>query len=50
VTRVTDAGLPALAAAVSLWWVDLGGTGVTAAGLAALRRARPDLEVEPQDA
>ena len=48
-SAVTDAGLPAVAALPALRWVDLGGAaGVTSAGLAALRRERPDLEIEAQ--
>jgi hypothetical protein len=49
-SAVSDAGLPKIAAVSTLRWVDMGGSkGVTAAGLAGLRAARPDLEVEPQD-
>lgn len=47
-SAVTDAGLPHLAALPSLRWLDLGGCAdVSASGLAALRRSRPDLEIEP---
>jgi hypothetical protein len=49
-SAVSDAGLPLIAAVGSLKWVDVGGSeGVTPAGVACLRAARPDLEVEPQD-
>ena len=49
-SAVSDAGLPLIAAVGSLKWVDVGGSeGVTPAGVARLRAARPDLEVEPQD-
>jgi Leucine-rich repeat (LRR) protein len=40
-----DAALKQLAAAKSLRWVDLHGTKVTAAGVAALRQERPDMQV-----
>lgn len=45
-SAVTDTGLRRIAAAARLRWIDLGFcTGVTSAGLAWLRQARPDLEV-----
>ena len=45
---LTDAAVVPIAAVPTLRWVDLGGcAGVTRAGLDQLRRARPDLEVEP---
>jgi hypothetical protein len=49
-SRVTDAALPVIAEMSALRWVDLGFTHVTAQGLAWLRRARPDLEIEPASA
>ena len=45
-SRVTDDGLSALVSAPSLRWVDLGFCpGVSASGIADLRRLRPDLEI-----
>lgn len=49
-SAVSDAGLLLIAAMSTLKRVDVRGSeGVTAAGLASLRAARPDLEVEPRD-
>ena len=46
-SAISDAGLVQLAGVSSLQWVEVGGSvGVTAAGVATLRKARPDLEVE----
>lgn len=46
--RVTDDALPSLDAMKSLRLVDVTGSGMTEAGVAALRRARPDLRVLAQ--
>ena len=43
--RVADNVVPALTAMASLKWVDVYDTAITPAGVAALRRARPDLTV-----
>jgi hypothetical protein len=43
--EITDEALPHLASWKSLRWVDLHGTKVTAAGVAALREQRPDCQI-----
>jgi len=45
-SRITDAGLPMVAAVKSLRWVDLGFCqGITQESASELKSARPDLEV-----
>lgn len=46
-TRITDAGLTRLKELKGLQTLRFGGASVSRAGLDALRKARPDLEIEP---